>query len=146
MARTRGIVVALVLALTPGACRGSSSEGETLRREIADLRAENAALRAEVERLKFGLADRETPRNDPRSPWPKGVREAYIERCSKDVVTQGLPPDNAASFCRCFAEGLAAEFGVDEYLQMMQAQPNPNGTEYDRRLYKIITSCRSYLP
>jgi hypothetical protein len=71
---------------------------------------------------------------------------AYIERCSESMSSQGLPMKNAKAYCTCIANGMEAEFGLKEYDQMMKAVANPNGSEYDRRLFKVLKACKPHLP
>jgi hypothetical protein len=77
--------------------------------------------------------------------WPKDSKDAYIDRCTKEMASQGLPGSKAASLCRCVADGLEGEFGRTEYMEMMNAQPDPNGSQYDRRLNMVFTACSGYL-
>ena len=78
--------------------------------------------------------------------WPTGAKLAYIDRCAESMSSQGLPMKNAKAYCTCTTNGMEAEFGMKEYDQMMKAEPNPNGGEYDRRLYKVLMACKNYLP
>ena len=41
---------------------------------------------------------------------------------------------------------MEAGFGMKEYDQMMKAEANPNGNEYDRRLYSVLMACKDHLP
>ncbi|MCP9469500.1 MAG: hypothetical protein NNA31_05805 [Nitrospira sp.] len=70
-----------------------------------------------------------------RTLWPEGAKLSYIERCAGSMSSQGLPPKTAKSYCSCIANGMSNEFGMEEYNQMMKAEPKPNGTAHDRRLY-----------
>lgn len=78
--------------------------------------------------------------------WPEGPTHAYVDRCAKSMSAQGLPLKIAKSYCSCAAEGMSKEFGVEEYDQMMKAQPSKHGSDYDQRLYKVISACGSILP
>ena len=78
--------------------------------------------------------------------WPPGAKLAYIDRCAESMSSQGLLMKNAKAYCTCTTNGMEAEFGMKEYDQMMRAQANPNGGEYDRRLYKVIMACKDHLP
>lgn len=77
--------------------------------------------------------------------WPPEAKSAYISRCSASMNSQGLPVEVATEYCTCAANGMEAEFGMKEYNQMMQAQPNPNGDENDRRLYSVMAACQNRL-
>jgi hypothetical protein len=77
--------------------------------------------------------------------WPRGAKLAYIDRCAESMSSQGLPMKNAKAYCTCTTNGMEAEFGMKEYDQMMKAQANPNGSEYDRRLYKVLMACKDHL-
>jgi hypothetical protein len=78
--------------------------------------------------------------------WPTGAKLAYIDRCAESMSSQGLPMKNAKAYCTCTTNGMEAEFGMKEYEQMMKAEANPNGGEYDRRLYKVLMACKDHLP
>lgn len=78
--------------------------------------------------------------------WPTSAQWAYIDRCSGSFRSQGLSAEMARSYCTCITEGMEAEFGIQEYDEMMQADPSPEGDEYDRRLYEVLVSCQEYLP
>jgi hypothetical protein len=80
------------------------------------------------------------------TPWPEGPKEAYIDRCADSMSSQGLAPKTAKSYCSCIASGMSDEFGMEEYDQMMKAQPSRTGSAYDRRLYKVYSACSSILP
>ena len=78
--------------------------------------------------------------------WPRGAKLAYIDRCAESMNSQGLPMKNAKAYCTCTTNGMEAEFGMKEYDQMMKAEANPNGGEYDRRLYNVLMACKDHLP
>lgn len=78
--------------------------------------------------------------------WPGGAKLAYIDRCAESMSSQGLPKKNAKAYCTCTTSGMEAEFGMKEYNQMMMAEANPNGGEYDRRLYNVLMACKEHLP
>lgn len=78
--------------------------------------------------------------------WPTGAKLAYIDRCAESMSSQGLPMKEAKAYCTCATNGMEAEFGMKEYDQMMKAEANLNGGEYDRRLYKVLTACKDHLP
>ena len=80
------------------------------------------------------------------TPWDEGQKLAYIDRCSKSMSSAGLSAQSAKAYCTCTAERMSNEFGMEEYSQMIAAQPNPNGSANDRRLYKVIATCNSSLP
>ena len=78
--------------------------------------------------------------------WPRGAKLAYIDRCAESMSSQGLPMKNAKAYCTCTTNGMESEFGMKEYNQMMKAEANPNGGEYDRRLYNVLMACKDHLP
>ena len=78
--------------------------------------------------------------------WPRGAKLAYIDRCAESMSSQGLPMKNAKAYCTCTTNGMEAEFGMKEYNQMMKAEANPKGGEYDRRLYNVLMACKDHLP
>jgi len=81
-----------------------------------------------------------------QTPWPESAKLAYVERCAESMLSQGLPSKTAKAYCFCIADGMSKEFGMEEYDQMMKAQPKPNGSAYDRRLYKVFSACSFILP
>jgi hypothetical protein len=81
-----------------------------------------------------------------RTLWPEGVKLSYVERCTGSLLSQGLPLKTAKSYCSCIADGISNEFGMEEYNQMMKAEPKANGSAHDRRLYKVFSACSSILP
>jgi hypothetical protein len=81
-----------------------------------------------------------------RTLWPESVKLAYIERCAESMASQGLLLKTAKSYCSCIADGMNNEFGMEEYDQMMKAEPKSNGSPYDQRLYRAFSACSSILP
>lgn len=77
--------------------------------------------------------------------WPTGAKLAYIDRCAESMSSQGLPMKNAKAYCTCTTNGMEAEFGIKEYDQMIRAEANPNGREYDRPLYNVLMACKNHL-
>jgi hypothetical protein len=61
------------------------------------------------------------------------------------MTSQRMPQAAATSYCSCIANGMSEEFGMEEYGDMMKAQPIPNGSAHDRRLYKVFAACSSVL-
>ena len=80
-----------------------------------------------------------------KTPWPKDAKAAYIARCSESMSTQGLPKQKASSYCSCVTDGMEKEFGMEEYKEMMAAQPNPRGSSHDRRLHTVMSACEGDL-
>lgn len=78
--------------------------------------------------------------------WPTAAKDAYVTRCASTMSSQGLPLGNARLYCRCFVDGAEREFGAMGYDAMMRAQPNPGGSEADRRLYRVLMACSDKLP
>jgi len=78
--------------------------------------------------------------------WQQSAKDAYVARCRKSMAKQGLAVDKAAGYCRCAVDGLEVELGKKDYDAMMKAQPNPQGTNADQRLYKVLTGCGQWLP
>ena len=71
--------------------------------------------------------------------WPTPQKEAYILRCTGDLSRQGTP--DAGRTCRCVADGMEETFGKSRYKEMMAAQPNPNGNQAERDLYRVLAGC-----
>lgn len=101
------------------------------------------------------LPQTQQPTNPPTLPphaerqgakgWPVAAQDAYVNRCSESMNSQGLPRENAQLYCRCFIERAEQEFGMREYDAMMKAQPDPKGSEVDRRLYDVLVACSKHL-
>jgi hypothetical protein len=77
--------------------------------------------------------------------WPSGAKEAYVDRCGRDLSSQGMPAALARSYCRCIADALESEFTREEFSSMMKAQPDPAGSDSDRRLYRALSGCAELL-
>lgn len=74
--------------------------------------------------------------------WPPDIKSAYVNNsCAPALVTQGMAPEAAKEFCQCMIDAQELEFGWAEFDSMMAAQPNPDGTDIERRLYNTIAGC-----
>jgi len=62
------------------------------------------------------------------------------------MISQGLLKQYANPYCSCIAGGMEKEFGMEEYDHMMKAQPNADGSLYDKKLYRVFQSCSDILP
>lgn len=78
--------------------------------------------------------------------WPEDRKSAYIDRCSKTIAIPELEASSPLAYCTCIANGMEEEFKAEEDDQMMKAQPNPQGNEYDKRLYTVFKPCVDHLP
>ena len=78
--------------------------------------------------------------------WPEAAKMEYVERCAKSMHSQGLALVKATGYCRCTIDGQEIEFGTREYDAMMKAQPNPRGSDVDRRLFNVLMRCSHWLP
>jgi len=78
--------------------------------------------------------------------WPKDKKSSYIDRCIKTMANSGLEASSTRTYCTCVANGLEEEFKEEEREKMMMAQPNPQGNEYDKRLFTVLKPCMSHLP
>jgi len=76
-----------------------------------------------------------------RTQWEPSAKLAYVASCSDEMVGQGMQRSDASSTCSCLAGSLEAEFGMEEYTQMMAAQPRRNGTGVERRLSQVMSGC-----
>lgn len=74
--------------------------------------------------------------------WPAESKTAYINNCSSQMASQGLPQNVARQFCQCAADGMEEEFGMSRYNEMMAAQPNPAGSNIDKALFGIFQQCQ----
>jgi hypothetical protein len=94
-----------------------------------------------------GLAQKSTGLFD--DPRVAAAQRAYVTRCTPDLSSQGLPALKAEAACTCAASGILTEvnFGTpgdqERYARIMRADPNPNGSPDDQRLYKILAPCFS---
>lgn len=86
--------------------------------------------------------DAKNESSDARDTWPKDAKIAYIDRCTESLNSQGLSTEDAKVYCTCLSNEMEAEFGMKEYDQMMEAEPNPNGSNDDKRLYNIFMVCQ----
>jgi hypothetical protein len=77
--------------------------------------------------------------------WPAGAKQAYVDQCVPPMVSRGISMENATSACRCLGDALEAEFGTRDYNVMITAQPNPNGSDADQRLYRVAAGCKKWL-
>lgn len=75
--------------------------------------------------------------------FPQEAKKAYIQRCSESLYAQGMAMETASLYCSCITEGIDSKFTREEVLALLDAEPNPEGNEYDRRLYNVFISCNS---
>lgn len=80
-----------------------------------------------------------------KDSWPEDAKLAYIDRCAENMSLQGIPIKNAKTYCTCAMDGIAAEFTLNEYEQMMKETSNPYSRE-SNRLYKATTACQDPSP
>jgi hypothetical protein len=76
-----------------------------------------------------------------QTPWVTEVYQSYFNQCKTSMLQQGMSDQKANGVCYCMSSGFSKEFGMEQYNYLRAAQPNPNGTVYDRKLYKVATSC-----
>jgi len=80
-----------------------------------------------------------------KGDFPEAAKSAYVDRCGASMNSQGLPLDKARGYCRCVIDAQEIEFGRREYDAMMKAQPNPRGSDIERRLYVVLEGCKKWL-
>jgi len=80
-----------------------------------------------------------------KGDFPEAAKSAYVDRCGTSMNSQGFPLDKARGFCRCTIDAQEIEFGRREYDAMMKAQPNPGGSDIERRLYVVLEGCKKWL-
>jgi len=80
-----------------------------------------------------------------KTPWPKIVQDDYRQLCTNSLLSQKIESNKAELFCHCFAYGLSSEFGLEEYQIVREVQPNANGSEIERRLYRVMEKCANTL-
>lgn len=78
-----------------------------------------------------------------QTPWPTYVYQSYLKQCTNALVAQGADSVKAAKYCYCVTTGLSGEFGMEEYEHIRKIQPNADGTQREKRLYKVMDSCVS---
>jgi hypothetical protein len=67
----------------------------------------------------------------------------FIERsCIPSLEAEGYEAPAVQAFCSCFADQIEANFSLIEYEDILAAQPNPNGSSADQRLYAAVIACR----
>jgi hypothetical protein len=76
-----------------------------------------------------------------QTPWPTEVYQSYYNQCKVSMRQQGMNDQRANGVCFCMSSGFSKEFGMEQYNHLRSAQPNPNGSVYDRKLYNVATSC-----
>lgn len=76
-----------------------------------------------------------------KTPWPENVKTTNIGQCTERMVTKGLSKQTASSYCSCLVNAMEKEFGIEEYVSMAKAKPNPKGSENDRKLHSIMSEC-----
>jgi hypothetical protein len=76
-----------------------------------------------------------------QTPWVPEVYQSYFNQCKVSMLQQGMNEQKANGVCYCMSSGFSKEFGMEQYNHLRASQPNPNGTVYDRKLYKVVTSC-----
>lgn len=75
--------------------------------------------------------------------WPEFVKSQFIENsCAPSLEAQGYEATAVLTFCACFAAQIEANFSILEYEDILAAQPNPDGSSADRRLYAAVMACR----
>ena len=112
--------------------------GRSLFSDMSEYVAETESQLNQFLRAQSGTPSKEV--------WPQSVKSSYIDRCASSMSSQGLDGTTARAYCTCIATGMEKEFGMKEYNEMMRAQPDPNGSRYDRRVYRVFQSCASVLP
>jgi hypothetical protein len=80
-----------------------------------------------------------------KGAWPEGAKQAYVDQCAPSMNSRGLSMEKAKGGCRCISDGLEAEFGLRDYNAMLKAQPNPEGSDADQRLYRVVDGCMKWL-
>ncbi|MGP8291782.1 hypothetical protein ACT3OH_16075 [Vreelandella zhanjiangensis] len=75
--------------------------------------------------------------------WDEQGKADYVSRCSSQMQAQGLPDPVASRFCICMADGMEETFGTSRYTEMMDSNPNPDGSRADREMHEILTHCQS---
>jgi len=76
-----------------------------------------------------------------QTPWPSEVYQSYFNQCKVGMRQQGMSEQRANGYCFCISSGFSKEFGMEQYNHLRSAQPNPNGSIYDRKLFNVATSC-----
>ena len=76
-----------------------------------------------------------------KTPWPENLKTKNIAQCTERMTVKGLSKETAPGYCSCLANAMEKAFGVEEYTAMTQAQPNPKGSENDRKLASIVSEC-----
>lgn len=76
-----------------------------------------------------------------QTPWPTEVYQSYFNQCKVSMRQQGMSEQRANGYCFCVSSGFSKEFGMEQYNHLRSAQPNPNGSIYDRKLFNVATGC-----
>ena len=78
--------------------------------------------------------------------WPKEMKDAFVDRCASAMNGEGLPLNIASGYCRCMIDAQEIEFGNRDAEAMLKAEPDPNGSDIEKRLAQVLASCRGWLP
>ncbi len=78
--------------------------------------------------------------------WPEDMKSSYIENCTKTMAIPEFDASSVLTYCTSIANGMEEEFKEEEREKMMMAQPNPQGNEYDKRLFQVLKPCVEHLP
>lgn len=76
-----------------------------------------------------------------QTPWPQEVYQSYFNNCKASLLQQGSGDRKATGMCYCLASAFSKEFGMEQYNHLRSAQPNPNGSVFDKKLYQIFKKC-----
>ena len=76
-----------------------------------------------------------------QTPWPPVVYQSYFNQCKSSMLSQKVADLKADGICYCLSSGFSKEFGMEEYDYMRKAQPNPNGSNIDKKLYSVMKRC-----
>jgi len=78
-----------------------------------------------------------------KTPWPPAAKAGYVATCTREFEGQAQTLQQAHATCSCVADGLEREFGLEEYSQMVAAQPKQRGNSVERRLYSVLIGCQA---
>lgn len=74
-------------------------------------------------------------------PWTSEIYNSYFNQCKSSMLQQKMTEQRSNGVCYCLSSAFSKEFGMEQYNYLRSAQPNPNGSIYDKKLYKIMTNC-----
>jgi hypothetical protein len=98
-------------------------------------------------------AESDYPRGSVRGPARQGLQSGfwgtdsakadYVDLCARSLIVEGMDEGRSRESCDCLALELSSEFKRHEYEEVLGTQPDPDGDDYDRLMFRIMSHCMS---